>query len=243
MEIVSYLMGQKSSSGGTTNYSDLSNKPSINNVELSGNKTTSDLNISYNDLEDKPTIPDIIQYSEMLTASADNLGKIVQFVGTTTNDYTNGYFYKCVEDNNTYSWQNIEVQGGASGGGNVTFETVFTYTGTGYGTDQNIPITNISQYDYLLIQYAHIRDSDWGNNSLILECKDLNYGNLESIYCNGTFLSIAYKKVQVDFSNNRLTNLNGYRLYWNNLSTSPAIHYETMSTYGAINKVIGIKVS
>ena len=33
-------------SGGTTDYSDLTNKPSINNVTLSGDKTTSDLGIS-----------------------------------------------------------------------------------------------------------------------------------------------------------------------------------------------------
>lgn len=32
-------------SGGTTDYSDLTNKPSINNVTLSGDKTTSDLGI------------------------------------------------------------------------------------------------------------------------------------------------------------------------------------------------------
>ena len=45
------------SGGGTSDYNDLTNKPSINSVTLSGNKTTSDLNISYNDLDDKPTIP------------------------------------------------------------------------------------------------------------------------------------------------------------------------------------------
>lgn len=45
--------------GGTSDYTDLTNKPSINNVTLSGNKTTSDLNISYNDLTNKPTIPSI----------------------------------------------------------------------------------------------------------------------------------------------------------------------------------------
>lgn len=45
--------------GGTTNYNDLTNKPKINNVELSGNKTTSDLGISYNDLTDKPTIRNV----------------------------------------------------------------------------------------------------------------------------------------------------------------------------------------
>lgn len=42
--------------GGTSDYEELENKPSINDVTLSGNKTTSDLNISYNDLKNKPYI-------------------------------------------------------------------------------------------------------------------------------------------------------------------------------------------
>jgi len=49
-------------SGGTSDYTNLSNKPKINNVELSGNKTTSDLGLfsgNYNDLTNKPTIPTI----------------------------------------------------------------------------------------------------------------------------------------------------------------------------------------
>ena len=49
-------------SGGTTNYNDLSNKPKINNVELTGNKTANDLGLfsgNYNDLINKPTIPTV----------------------------------------------------------------------------------------------------------------------------------------------------------------------------------------
>lgn len=59
------------------------------------------------------TIPDAVQYSTMPTASADNLGDIVQFTGTTDANYTNGYFYKCVSDGQdpaTYSWQQVDVQ-------------------------------------------------------------------------------------------------------------------------------------
>ena len=49
-------------SGGTSDYTDLTNKPRINNVELNGNKSLSDLGITnfsgdYNDLSNKPTIP------------------------------------------------------------------------------------------------------------------------------------------------------------------------------------------
>lgn len=48
------LIGSLSSggSGGTSNYNDLSNKPSINGVTLSGDKTTSDLGLKFSDLED-----------------------------------------------------------------------------------------------------------------------------------------------------------------------------------------------
>lgn len=47
--------------GGTEDYTDLNNKPSINGVELSGNKTTADLNIkegttNYTELSNKPSI-------------------------------------------------------------------------------------------------------------------------------------------------------------------------------------------
>lgn len=60
----------------------------------------------------KTDIPEI-QYTTMPTASVDNLGSVVQFIGTTSANYTNGYFYKCVSDGQdpaTYSWEEVEVQ-------------------------------------------------------------------------------------------------------------------------------------
>ena len=50
-----------------------------------------------------------IQVLTMPVASADNLGQIVQFIGT-TGTYTNGYFYKCVYDGEIYSWAQVSVQ-------------------------------------------------------------------------------------------------------------------------------------
>jgi hypothetical protein len=60
----------------------------------------------------------IMQLSTLPTASSELLGKIHQFVGTTTSSYTNGYFYKCVEGSTpgTYEWQAVNVQAGGSGG-------------------------------------------------------------------------------------------------------------------------------
>lgn len=61
--------------GGTSDYNDLDNKPSINNVTLSGNKTSHDLGLmpettlaavatsgDYDDLINKPVIPDMTDY-------------------------------------------------------------------------------------------------------------------------------------------------------------------------------------
>ena len=57
-------------------------------------------------------LADLVQYATIPTASADNLGKIFQYIGITTNTYTNGCFYKCVSDGAstpTYSWEAIDT--------------------------------------------------------------------------------------------------------------------------------------
>ena len=58
---------------------------------------------------------DVIQYSTMPSAQ-DNLGKIVQYNGTTTSTYTNGYFYKATYDseNDLYYWKQIEFSEGTT---------------------------------------------------------------------------------------------------------------------------------
>ena len=44
--IATYGGGSGSGSSGTTNYNDLTNKPSINGITLTGNKTSADLGIN-----------------------------------------------------------------------------------------------------------------------------------------------------------------------------------------------------
>ena len=64
-----------------------------------------------NGVETEIKTGDDIQVSTIPTAAADLEGKIVQFIGTTTGSYTNGYFYKCVEGSTsgTYEWVNIDI--------------------------------------------------------------------------------------------------------------------------------------
>ena len=50
---------------------------------------------------------------EMPAPSETELGNIVQYIGETTEDYIQGYFYKCISDGAepaTYSWEQIDVQ-------------------------------------------------------------------------------------------------------------------------------------
>ena len=54
-----------------------------------------------------------IQYSSVPTANAANLGKIIQYTGTTSGSYHKGYFYICSsngEQEPTYSWVRLDLQ-------------------------------------------------------------------------------------------------------------------------------------
>ena len=87
---------------------------SVPNWAKAENKPT----YSYNEIQNTPdlsTKQDVMQYDTMPVANASNLGKIIQYIGSTST-YTNGYFYKCVVDNNVYNWEQINVQPGGSGG-------------------------------------------------------------------------------------------------------------------------------
>lgn len=57
-------------------------------------------------------IGDSWQLSEMPDATEELVGTIVQYTGETTEDYTHGYIYECVENEGVFSWQAINVQAG-----------------------------------------------------------------------------------------------------------------------------------
>lgn len=69
--------------------------------------------IGANEISILTDMDEAIQVSTMPTASATELGKVYQFIGTTDANYTHGYFYECVSDGQqpaTYSWSNVQVQ-------------------------------------------------------------------------------------------------------------------------------------
>ena len=53
-----------------------------------------------------------VQVDSFPVASAKYFGKIYQYIGATTNDYTHGYFYQCVSNGETpavYSWEYVQT--------------------------------------------------------------------------------------------------------------------------------------
>ena len=161
-------------SNGSADYLNITNKPSIEGVELTGNKTFKDLNIAsaealtatdknlqnlsdlVGDKTSLPTPTDTIvsnitsvdakvnaiiddneaglaktfssdkitktfatleevnkripQYDILPTPTEAFSDKVVQFIGTTTEDYIHNYFYECVQVEGGYKWVNTIVQ-------------------------------------------------------------------------------------------------------------------------------------
>ena len=66
---------------------------------------------------------DVLQFSTMPTPlTVDDVGRIVQYTGTTTASYTSGYFYECIEDPESagaYIWTAKNVQEGGGGSGEL----------------------------------------------------------------------------------------------------------------------------
>ncbi len=68
-------------------------------------KTTLADNTIVNIVDDYEEYP--IQVKEMPIPKEEN--QIVQYIGQTTSDYTNGFFYKCTQEENNLIWKNISV--------------------------------------------------------------------------------------------------------------------------------------
>lgn len=131
MDMMSYLMGRNSGGGGKGAkievVTELPETGEANVIYLVPKETEDENNVfdEYLYINDEWELigstaidisgkQDTMQFSTMPTASADYLGRIVQYTGTTNANYINGYFYVCVgtteNDVTTYSWSNVEVQ-------------------------------------------------------------------------------------------------------------------------------------
>ena len=92
------------------------------------------------------SIGETTQVSIMPTATADNSGAIVQYVGATNANYINGYFYKCVSDGGVtpaYSWEKVQV---SDGGDTIQVETLPTASASEVGNIYEFVGTTTANY-------------------------------------------------------------------------------------------------
>lgn len=111
----------------------MSNFPRLDETGLNTllNKIATDVTGQLDDLEttEKSSLVGAINESRsktttLPTASSDYVGKVYQYIGNTTSNYTHGYFYECKENSGVYSWVRVDVQpGGGSGGGHTIIDS------------------------------------------------------------------------------------------------------------------------
>lgn len=93
---------------------------------------------------------DTVQYATLPTASADNVGQIVQYVGVDTSTLTNGFFYICANDSGTYKWEEKPVSENTEGhtivdtdGNDMAQEEKLKFTGFDVTDDSTNGVTDV----------------------------------------------------------------------------------------------------
>lgn len=156
---------------GTDDYSDLDNKPSIENVTLDGNKSASDLGLAKSsDLVNKQ---DKIQVTTMPEASIDLLNKVIQYIGVTTQDYIHNYYYECISDGEStpsYSWQQTNVQPSSS-----------SESSNGGHTIENSEGTDLIQRDTLQFGEGFKAEDDSTNEKTVISPNVMQSGDMDDV--------------------------------------------------------------
>ena len=92
--IIRALKNSGGGSGGTTNYNDLTNKPSINGVTLEGNKTSADLNIqSQTTQTDHGTADTTFTLPPNQYHTWGEVAALTLTLGSETSGVANGYWF------------------------------------------------------------------------------------------------------------------------------------------------------
>ena len=142
--------GQDGSGGGTSDYTQLSNKPKINNVELVGNKTTSDLGIVIPDISTKQ---DKITTTNKLSSDlVDDTDKTNKFVTASDKTTWNGKQDALVSGTNIKTINNTSILGS----GDITISAA-------PDVDNSTITLNASNQ----IQTVGIKDNNNGNTNKI----------------------------------------------------------------------------
>ena len=142
----------------------------------------------------------VIQMSTLPTAASSNVGYIYQYIGDTTNDYIQGYFYQCKYDveNTTYFWQEIEVQEPERETEKVILFEIADWTDS---TAQSVVYMNenYTQYDLLYFMLKDYQTGEIDTKTVVVA----DFPVFESTAENGTdyHIKVAGVKIKPTASN------------------------------------------
>lgn len=135
----------------------------------------------YTDEKVVNTVPTV---TAMPNASSTYNGKVYQYIGTTDQNYTNGYFYICNNSGGSYAWHQLNVQPSSSGG--QVYQHISTSSTNDFGKNSENAIDfttlqkgthifkNVSTYYKLYYKYKKTSSSSYTSTSFTY---DISYSN------------------------------------------------------------------
>ena len=146
------------------------------------------------------------QYSTMPTASADNVGEVVQYIGASDATYMHGFFYESVSDGGspaTYEWVNVQIQPESNNYAdlvnkpsinNVELSGNKTTADLGIIEDviqgSNVTIDKTDPLNPIISATGQV-NSDWNSNSGLSQI--LNKPSLSTVATTGSYNDLSNK--------------------------------------------------
>lgn len=150
---------------------------------INGSITT--INSEITRLDDRIDNIPSIQVSTMPTASISELGKVYQYIGSTTSEFTHGYFYQCVEESGSYSWNQIIVQDSDAG-----MKTILQSAILFYEAQSNLPSTSdiivTGQLAWVAANNTIYKATNNGSGNITWAAYDTYHMAVGSDYMHGT---------------------------------------------------------
>lgn len=102
------------------------------------------------------------------------VGTLYHYIGTTTNDFTYGYFYKSVIVSGVYGWEQINVQPAPISRVVTLLSGSWTLdSGTGV-TSQVVTVNGVTSSNAITVTPAPTSSSDWKTNGILCEAQGAN---------------------------------------------------------------------
>lgn len=163
------------------------------------------------------------QYATMPTAALSLVGKIAQFVGTTTANYINGYFYKCVDNSTAESITAVEDDDIGTLG-DITIDTAVlksalsagTYSFEKKGYPKTVVIMNYGNMSVITMERNPGEEDGFNGSSYCWLGGDNNFywSRNEIIKPNDTLYSTADLSTDSGFIAVSVTETDSARSYW-----------------------------